>query len=217
MVTRRPLELTLIHEPHSTSSYSEFPDLNMGKVTSFSQVQKILYDLNAAVPTVSADPIQLHIHSPKVPDLTLIDLPGYIQIASMDQPEDLKGQIEDLCEKYIKEPNLVLAVCAADVDLANSPALRVTRKVDPLGMRTIGVITKMDLVQPTVGRAILEGNRYPLHLGYVGVVSKTGVANGENIGDAVQRVEKDYFSKHGAIFKPATSSGGRHFHFLIIS
>ncbi|KAH8832555.1 P-loop containing nucleoside triphosphate hydrolase protein [Flagelloscypha sp. PMI_526] len=209
MVTRRPIELTLIHEPKATSSYSEFPDLNMGKITSFSQVQKILFDLNAAVPTVSADPIQLRIHSPRVPDLTLIDLPGYIQIASMDQPEDLKGQIEDLCEKYIKEPNLILAVCAADVDLANSPALRVSRKVDPLGMRTIGVVTKMDLVEPNVGRGILEGNRYPLHLGYVGVVAKTSgfLPGRESVTDAIQRAENDYFSKHKDIYRPSASSG----------
>jgi len=90
----------------------------------------------------------------------------------MDQPEELKEKIAKLCDKYIRSPNIILAVCAADVDLANSPALRAAKKVDPLGMRTIGVVTKMDLVEPQQGAAILSNNRYPLALGYVGVVCK---------------------------------------------
>ncbi|KAH9037818.1 P-loop containing nucleoside triphosphate hydrolase protein [Lactarius pseudohatsudake] len=155
--------------------YGEFPSLGLGKITDFSQIQKTLTDLNLAVPAseaVSDEPIDLRIYSPNVPDLTLIDLPGYVQIASMDQPESLREKISALCEKYIREPNIVLAVCAADVDLANSPALRASRKVDPLGLRTLGVVTKMDLVPPEQGATILSGNRYPLHLGYVGVVCK---------------------------------------------
>jgi dynamin-like GTPase MGM1, mitochondrial len=179
MVTRRPIELTLIHTSASAGAqpaeYGEFPSLGLGKITDFSQIQKTLTDLNLAVPAseaVSDEPIDLRIYSPNVPDLTLIDLPGYVQISSLDQPETMKEKISALCERYIREPNIVLAVCAADVDLANSPALRASRKVDPLGLRTLGVITKMDLVSPEQGATILSGNRYPLHLGYVGVVCK---------------------------------------------
>ncbi|KAJ2929270.1 hypothetical protein H1R20_g7838, partial [Candolleomyces eurysporus] len=155
MVTRRPIELTLIHTPAKPGQpapveYGEFPGLGIGKLTNFSDIQRTLTDLNLAVPSseaVSNDPIDLRIYSPNVPDLTLIDLPGYVQISSLDQPESLKEQIAGLCEKYIREPNIILAVCAADVDLANSPALRASRKVDPLGLRTIGVVTKMDLLE----------------------------------------------------------------------
>jgi dynamin-like GTPase MGM1, mitochondrial len=191
MVTRRPIELTLIHTPDATSEYGEFPALGLGKITNFKDIQKTLVDLNLAVPAseaVSDEPIDLRIHSPNVPDLTLIDLPGYVQIASMDQPETLKEKIALLCEKYIREPNIILAVCAADVDLANSPALRASRKVDPLGLRTIGVVTKMDLIPPEQGVSILAGNRYPLHLGYVGVVAKS-------------RSESEFFNSHAEFRK----------------
>lgn len=181
MVTRRPIELTLVYTPakadgKTPEEYGEFPALGLGKITNFAQIQQTLTDLNLAVPSseaISNDAIDLRIYSPNVPDLTLIDLPGYVQISSMDQPETLKEKIASLCERYIREPNIILAVCAADVDLANSPALRASRKVDPLGLRTIGVITKMDLVPPEQGATILAGNRYPLHLGYVGVVTKS--------------------------------------------
>ncbi|KAK7036789.1 mitochondrial dynamin GTPase Msp1 [Paramarasmius palmivorus] len=223
MVTRRPIELTLIHTPPTPNNphpqeYGVFPTLGLGKITDFTVVQRTLTDLNLAVPAsqaVSDEPIHLHIHSPHVPDLTLVDLPGYVQIASMDQPEELKGKIENLCEKYIKEPNIILAVCAADVDLANSPALRASRRVDPLGMRTIGVVTKMDLVEPERGREILKGDRYPLHLGYVGVVAK-GVKRDTKFGAVIRgsdgtavskREEEEYFIKHRDVFNAPSISG----------
>ncbi|CAO3594170.1 unnamed protein product [Absidia cylindrospora] len=146
---------------------------------------------------VSDEPIELRIYSPNVPDLTLIDLPGYIQIANRNQPQLLKTKIEELCEKYIREPNIILAVCAANVDLANSPALRASRKLDPLGLRTIGVITKMDLVPPEMGTAILRNGDYPLHLGYIGVVCKSpDNHDGSNMTNALIKNEASFFHNH---------------------
>lgn len=212
MVTRRPIELTLIHNPPSasekTEEYGEFPALGLGKIHDFAQIQRTLTDLNLAVPAseaISNDPIELRIHSPYVPDLTLIDLPGYVQISSMDQPETLKEKISTLCEKYIREPNIILAVCAADVDLANSPALRASRKVDPLGLRTIGVITKMDLLPPEQGASVLSGNRYPLHLGYVGVVCKASDRKSSNSSALIRKAETDFFGAHKEHFGVSTS------------
>ncbi|MCJ1304027.1 dynamin-like GTPase mgm1, partial [Hypocenomyce scalaris] len=172
MVTRRPIELTLVNTPDAHAEYGEFPALGLGKITDFSHIQKTLTDLNLAVPAadcVSDDPIQLSIYSPNVPDLSLIDLPGYIQVSGLDQPKELKQKIADLCDKYIQPPNVILAISAADVDLANSTALRASRRVDPRGERTIGVVTKMDLVDPPRGASILADRKYPLRLGYVGV------------------------------------------------
>ena len=213
MVTRRPIELTLIHTPPGANGqaveYGEFPSLGLGKITDFSQIQKTLTDLNLAVPAseaVSDEPIDLRIYSSNVPDLTLIDLPGYVQISSLDQPETLKEKISALCEKYIREPNIVLAVCAADVDLANSPALRASRKVDPLGLRTLGVVTKMDLVPPEQGATILSGNRYPLHLGYVGVVCKpSGKKDRSETLDAAARRGDEYFQTNREHFHSSSS------------
>ena len=141
MVTRRPIELTLVNTPDAQAEYGEFPALGLGKITDFSHIQRTLTELNLAVPDsecVSDDPIQLTISSPHVPDLSLIDLPGYIQVVGHDQPVELKQKISDLCDKYIQPPNVILAISAADVDLANSTALRASRRVDPRGERTIG-------------------------------------------------------------------------------
>ncbi|KAI8097636.1 P-loop containing nucleoside triphosphate hydrolase protein [Halteromyces radiatus] len=201
MVTRRPIELTLVHTPGNDEEYGEFPQLGLGKMHDFGKVQKTLVDMNLAVTEaecVSDEPIELRIYSPNVPDLTLIDLPGYIQISNRNQPEMLKTKIQELCEKYIREPNIILAVCAANVDLANSPALRASRKYDPLGLRTIGVITKMDLVPPEVGTALLRNGDYPLHLGYIGVVCKSpdNRQDGANMTNALIKNEESFFHHH---------------------
>lgn len=205
MVTRRPIELTLINTPDSNSEYGEFPDLGF-KTPDFSSVQRTLTDLNLAVPDtecVSDDPIRLSIYSPNVPDLSLIDLPGYIQVVGQNQPLELKQKITELCDKYIQPPNVILAISAADVDLANSTALRASRRVDPRGERTIGVVTKMDLVDPIRGAAILSDKQYPLRLGYVGVVTRapgmTGLfkkGTGGNLTSVIAKNEKAFFSSH---------------------
>ena len=214
MVTRRPIELTLVNTPDATAEYGEFPALGLGKITDFTHVQKVLTDLNMAVPAkdcVTDDPIQLSIYSPNVPDLSLIDLPGYIQVVGMDQPLELKQKIVDLCDKYIQPPNIILAISAADVDLANSTALRASRRVDPRGERTIGVVTKMDLVDPERGASVLDDKKYPLRLGYVGVVTRvpqtTGLFSrgGGNIMSAVAKNENAYFSAHPLEFGPESS------------
>lgn len=212
MVTRRPIELTLVNTPDAQSEYGEFPALGLGKITDFSHIQKTLTDLNLAVPAadcVSDDPIQLSIYSPNVPDLSLIDLPGYIQVSGLDQPVELKQKIADLCDKYIQPPNVILAISAADVDLANSTALRASRRVDPRGERTIGVVTKMDLVDAPRGASILSDKKYPLRLGYVGVVSRVPQTTGGlfsrgsgNITNAITKNEAAYFSSHPLEFGP---------------
>ncbi|ODA77406.1 hypothetical protein RJ55_07035 [Drechmeria coniospora] len=211
MVTRRPIELTLVNTPASQEEYGEFPDLGLRRVADFSSIQRTLTDLNLAVSDadcVSDDPIHLTIYSPNVPDLSLIDLPGYIQVVGQNQPLQLKQKISELCDKYIQPPNVILAISAADVDLANSTALRASRRVDPRGERTIGVVTKMDLVDAARGAAILHDKQYPLRLGYVGVVSKPPQSPGlfkmtpTNLLSAIAKHENSFFSSHPLEFGP---------------
>lgn len=184
MVTRRPIELTLVNSPDSALEVAEFPALKLYNLTDFQQVQKTLFDLNMAVPAsecISNDPIQITIRSPRVPDLSLVDLPGYIQIEAADQPAELKQKIRALCNRYLEAPNIILAISAADVDLANSAALRAAKVADPRGERTVGVVTKLDLVEPDQARDILLNRRYPLRMGYVGVITKAPAATNNSL------------------------------------
>ena len=72
---------------------------------------------------------------------------------------------------YIQNPNsILLAVSPANVDVANSDALKLAREYDLKGERTIGVFTKMDLVEDphTITKAF-EGRAYSLKMGYYGI------------------------------------------------
>ena len=62
-----------------------------------------------------------------------------------------------------------MAVQAANQDLATSDALKISREVDPEGNRTIGVLTKLDLMDAgTNALDALSGRVIPLKLGFVG-------------------------------------------------
>ena len=120
---------------------------------------------------ISMEKISLTIYSPHVVDVVMVDLPGMTKVPVGDQPADIDIQIRELTLKYITPPNtLILALTPANTDLANSDALLVAREVDPEGDRTIGVFTKIDLMdEGTDAIKMLEGDIYPLKLGYFGV------------------------------------------------
>lgn len=83
---------------------------------------------------VSATPITLSIYSPYVLNLTLVDLPGITKVPVGDQPADIEQQVRSIVLEYARNPHaIILAVSAANVDLANSEALKLAREVDPEG------------------------------------------------------------------------------------
>lgn len=106
--------------------------------------------------------------------LTLVDLPGMAKVAIGDQPEDIEDQIREMSLQYISNPNaIILAVTSANSDLANSDALKLAQAVDPYGNRTVGVLTKLDLMDPgTDASEILSNKVIRLRRGYIGVVNR---------------------------------------------
>ena len=89
----------------------------------------------------------------------------------------------------------------ANSDLANSDALTLSRMVDPDGKRTIGVITKLDIMDrgtDSVPRCI-AGEVVPLRLGYVGVVNRCqqDIAQRRSIREA-RASEMEFFRQHPA-------------------
>lgn len=150
---------------------------------------------------ISPAPINLRIYSPHVLTLTLVDLPGLTKVPVGDQPRDIERQIKDMVLKQIQKPNaIILAVTAANTDLANSDGLKLAREVDPEGQRTIGVLTKVDLMdEGTDVVDILAGRIIPLRLGYVPVVNRgqRDIENKRPISFALEH-EKNYFENHKA-------------------
>lgn len=159
---------------------------------------------------ISPAPINLRIYSPNVLTLTLVDLPGLTKVPVGDQPRDIERQIRDMVLKQISKPNaIILAVTAANTDLANSDGLKLAREVDPEGQRTIGVLTKVDLMdEGTDVVDILAGRIIPLRLGYVPVVNRgqRDIENKKPIQSALEG-EKNFFENHKAYRNKASYCG----------
>lgn len=134
-------------------------------------------------------------------NLTLVDLPGITKVPVGDQPPDIETQIRNMILEFITKDNcLILAVSPANSDLANSDALKLAREVDPSGNRTIGVITKLDLMdQGTDARDILENKHLPLKRGYIGVVNRSQRdIDGRKDIKAALMAERQFFLTHPA-------------------
>uniref|UniRef100_A0ACB8ELD1 Dynamin-1-like protein n=1 Tax=Sphaerodactylus townsendi TaxID=933632 RepID=A0ACB8ELD1_9SAUR len=124
---------------------------------------------------ISPEALYLKIYSPQVLNLTLVDLPGITKVPVGDQPPDIEVQVRDMILSYISNPNcLILAVTAANTDMATSEALKLARDVDPDGRRTLAVITKLDLMDAgTDAMDVLMGRVIPVKLGIIGVVNRS--------------------------------------------
>jgi len=168
MVTRAPLSLQLIHTPDPSAMRAEFGDFRHGGWVAADkivltcpdptpdQLAKIRAAIDAQTATragtqkgVSTAPILMRLYSPHVPDLSLVDLPGLTMTAltAQGQPKDIKEQIRGMVGSYIaQERTIILMVCPARADLEADPAVELAREHDPQGKRTVGVLTKVDLM-----------------------------------------------------------------------
>ncbi|CUM66448.1 uncharacterized protein PRCAT00004112001 [Priceomyces carsonii] len=162
---------------------------------------------------ISRLPINLKIYSTKVLNLTLVDLPGLTKIPIGDQPTDIERQTRGLILEYISKPNcIILAVSPANVDLVNSESLKLARQVDPTGKRTVGILTKLDLMdQGTNALDILKGNIYPLKLGFIGIVNRSqrDITENKSLEDSLS-AEQEFFENHSAYRTMSKRCGTRY-------
>ncbi|XP_047522775.1 dynamin-1-like protein isoform X6 [Pieris napi] len=139
---------------------------------------------------ICPEPINLKIYSTRVVNLTLVDLPGITKVPIGDQPEDIENQIRNLIFKHIANPNsIILAVTAANTDMATSEAIKMAKDVDPDGRRTLAVVTKLDLMDAgTDAIDILCGRVIPVKLGIIGVVNRSqqDIIDKKTITDALK-------------------------------
>lgn len=232
-MTRRPLVLQLINrQPHAKTNgvkeeiaggtdkeanadeWGEFLHIPGQKFFDFNKIRdEIVKETEAKTGRnagISPAPINLRIYSPNVLTLTLVDLPGLTKVPVGDQPRDIERQIRDMVLKQISKPNaIILAVTGANTDLANSDGLKLAREVDPEGQRTIGVLTKVDLMDDGTDVVdILAGRIIPLRLGYVPVVNRgqRDIDNKKAITAALEN-EKNFFENHKAYRNKSTYCG----------
>ncbi|XP_045813975.1 dynamin-related protein 5A-like [Trifolium pratense] len=201
IVTRRPLVLQLQKIDEGSREYAEFLHLPRKRFTDFGDVRKEIQDETdretGRTRQISSVPIHLSIYSPNVVNLTLIDLPGLTKVAVEGQPDSIVQDIENMVRSYIEKPNcIILAITPANQDLATSDAIKISREVDPTGERTIGVLTKIDLMDKgTDAVEMLEGRAYRLKYPWIGVVNRSQADINKNVDMiAARRREREYFS-----------------------
>ncbi|PKU32985.1 dynamin-1-like protein isoform x4 [Limosa lapponica baueri] len=151
VVTRRPLILQLVHvSPEdgrkTAGDENEIDAEEWGKFlhtknkiyTDFDEIRQEIENETERISGnnkgISPEPIHLKIFSSNVVNLTLVDLPGMTKVPVGDQPKDIELQIRELILQFISNPNsIILAVTAANTDMATSEALKIAREVDPDG------------------------------------------------------------------------------------
>ncbi|XP_032913163.1 dynamin-1-like protein isoform X4 [Catharus ustulatus] len=207
VVTRRPLILQLVHvSPEDgrkgAGDENEVDAAEWGKFlhtknkiyTDFDEIRQEIENETERISGnnkgISPEPIHLKIFSSNVVNLTLVDLPGMTKVPVGDQPKDIELQIRELILQFISNPNsIILAVTAANTDMATSEALKIAREVDPDGRRTLAVITKLDLMDAgTDAMDVLMGRVIPVKLGIIGVVNRSqlDINNKKSVADSIR-------------------------------
>jgi dynamin 1-like protein len=204
VVTRRPLELRLCHI-NSGEPWAIFEERKGKKFTDFIQVRETIEALTDEVcgkdKNILDKPIVLNVYSQTCPDLTLVDLPGVTRVPIQGQPANIEEITKNMARRYVDDPlTIILCVIAANSDIATSDGLKLAKEIDTTGSRTLGVLTKLDIMDAgTDARKALMNEEIPLKLGYVGVKnrSKQDLVNKLPMAEAAKK-EREFFKSHPA-------------------
>ena len=147
----------------------------------------------------SEDILKIEINGPEQEHFTVIDVPGIFRVP--DPPLTTDNDVtlvRNMVESYMKNSRtIILAVLPCNVDISTQEILKMAETADPRGRRTMGVLTKPDLVLEDATRdsikELVNGKRNKLHLGYC--IIKNRGADDKN-SDPAARIEseKSFFS-----------------------
>jgi GTPase SAR1 family protein len=146
-------------------------------------------------PAFSEDVLRIEVQGRTGMQLTIVDLPGLISVENEEQTELDVATVQKLVEKYISNPRtIILAVIQASNDIANQAIIKRARRVDRQGERTVGIITKPDLINEGTEKriALLAKNQdtTKLKLGFFILKNPTPSELAKGI-TAVQREENE--------------------------
>ncbi|OPB44964.1 dynamin GTPase [Trichoderma guizhouense] len=142
----RPAEVqqTLSAYRKQLKDMSELP----GVIEEVSRLMNIRgYCDNENASAFSVDVLRIEVTGPIGLHLSVVDLPGLISVANEEQTEEDVEAVHNMVASYLQSSRtIILAVLQASNDMANQPIIKLARTHDPLGQRTVGIITKPDLI-----------------------------------------------------------------------
>ena len=204
VVTRRPLELRLVHAVDVKEPYGVFEKISNEKFNSFSKIRdKIVEYTNKDAGVrkgIINSPITLTVYSANCPDLSLVDLPGItkIPVRDSDHPLNIEELTTNLALNYVRDPRtIILCTVQANIDLSTSDAIKIAKQIDLNGERTICALTKVDLVDRGSDILnILNNDEIVLKYGYVAVKNRSMQDIKDNITVAQGlELEEKFFSQ----------------------
>ena len=149
----------------------DFPPTDEQKLEIRGMIKQLTNQYAGTGMNITDNPIYLRIYSPNIPNLSLVDLPGLTMVACTDkgQPKDIKDRIRNLVGSYIKnKSSIIMAVMPARTDIEADIALDLIKEHDPRCERTVGILTKIDLMNEGTDITHLLENKVSkdLQLGY---------------------------------------------------
>lgn len=148
--------------------------------------------------TFADDVLKIEICGPDQQHLSVIDVPGIFRkkTSGVTTQADM-DMVKSMVLSYMQNPrSAMLAVIPANVDIGTQEILDMAEKCDPNGERTLGVLTKPDLVDDGGQQAIMdivEGKSHSLNLGWC-IVRNSGQQQLKDSTDERHAREKLFFS-----------------------
>ncbi|RYO90908.1 hypothetical protein DL766_001482 [Monosporascus sp. MC13-8B] len=169
------IDINIIPGQNASHEHKKKLDLYRKHVNAFINIRTIINSVGEN--TFFKDVLKIEKCGPNENYLTIIDVPGIFRTTTegITTNKD-KELVKDMVKKYIKDSRIIiLAVLFSNVDVATQEILTLTEEVDPAGDRTLGILTKADLL--------------PLKLGYHVVTNRGGDDYGEE-DDALAGLRK---------------------------
>lgn len=220
MVTRGPLQLELIQTKKDVKAcfgeYIESNWVNLNeipitypdptaeqKLEICSMIKQLTNQYAGDGMNITESPIYLRIYSPDIPNLSMVDLPGLTMVACTDkgQPKDIKDRIRNLVGTYISnKESIIMAVMPARTDIEADIALDLIKEHDPRCERTVGILTKLDLMNEGTDITDLLENKISKDLqlgyGYYGIKNRNKVQMDNMSVLEGLKAEQDFFNEH---------------------